>query len=63
MKGGFISHFNFTEKYGYSGLNFIISGICPYADWTNKFAVGYGKKYENGPVFLFSSAIALSLDY
>ena len=63
MKVGVISHFNFTEKYGYSGFNFIISGICPYADWTNKFAVGYGKKYENGPVFLFSSAIALSLDY
>ena len=63
IKVGVLSHYNITHKYGYSGLSFIISGIAPYADWTNKFAVGYGKKYENGPVFLFSSAIALSLDY
>ena len=63
MKIGILSHFNITEKYGYSGLSYIISGVLPYADWTNKFAVGYGSKYTEGPVFLFSSAISLSLDY
>lgn len=63
MKIGILSHLNITEKYGYTGLSFIISGICPYADWTNKFAVGYGAKYTQGPVVLFSSAISLSLDY
>ena len=62
IKFGVISHYNITEKHGYSGLNFIISGICPYADWTNKFAVGYGDKYEN-PIYIFSSAISLALDY
>ena len=62
IKFGVMSHYNITEKHGYSGLNFIISGICPYADWTNKFALGYGDKYEN-PVFILSSAISLSLDY
>ena len=62
IKFGVMSHYNITEKYGFSGLTFIISGICPYADWSNKFAVGYGDKYEN-PVFMLSSAISLSLDY
>jgi len=62
MKVGLLSHYNITDKYGYSGLSFIISGICPYADWTTKAAIGYGSKYTS-PVFLFSSAISLSLDY
>ena len=63
MKFGVLSHYNITEKYGYTGLSYIISGIAPYADWTNKFAIGYGSKYENGPVFLYSSAVTLTLDY
>ena len=62
MKVGVLSHYNITEKYGYSGLSFIISGICPYADWTNKLAIGYGSKYESA-VYLFSTAVSLALDY
>lgn len=62
MKVGIISHYNITEKHGFSGLTFIVSGICPYADWNNKFAVGYGSKYQS-PIFMFSSAITLSLSY
>ncbi len=62
MKIGVLSHYNFTENHGYSGLNFIVSGVLPYADWSNKVAVGYGSKYEI-PSFLVSSSISLALDY
>lgn len=62
VKIGVLSHFNITEKHGYTGLTFIVSGICPYADWTNKCAVGYGSKYDT-PIFMISSAISLTLDY
>ena len=62
LKLGLLSHYNITENHGYSGLNFIVSGVLPYADWSNKVAVGYGSKYEI-PTVLVSSSIALSLDY
>ena len=62
MKIGVISHYNITEKHGFSALNFIVSGVLPYADWSNKVGVGYGSKYEI-PAFLISSSIALALDY
>ncbi len=62
MKLGVLSHYNITEKHGYSGLNFIVSGILPYAEWSNKVAFGYGEKYEI-PVCLVSSSISLALDY
>ncbi len=62
IKIGVLSHYNITENHGYSGLNFIVSGILPYADWSNKVAVGYGSKYEI-PVILASSTIELALDY
>lgn len=62
IKIGVMSHFNITEKHGYTGLTFIVSGICPYADWTNKCALGYGSKYDT-PIFMISSAISLTLDY
>ena len=62
MKLAVISHFNFTELHGYSGLNFIVSGLLPYADWSTKAAVGYGKKY-NSPVFMISTGLSLALDY
>ena len=62
MKLGVMSHYTITEKHGFTGLNFIVSGILPYADWTNKLAVGYGSKYQN-PVFITSSAVSLSFSY
>lgn len=62
MKIGVLSHYNITENHGYSGLNFIVSGILPYAEWSNKAAVGYGSKYES-PAFMLSSSISLALDY
>lgn len=62
MKIGVMSHFNFTELHGFSGLNFIVSGLFPYADWTTKAAIGYGEKYGT-PVFMVSSGLALALDY
>lgn len=62
IKVGVISHYNITEKHGFTGLSFIVSGICPYADWTNNFAFGYGEKYK-APIYIFNSAITLSLDY
>ena len=62
MKIGVLSHYNITEKHGFSALNFIISGILPYAEWSNKVGLGYGSKYEI-PAFLISSSIALTLDY
>ena len=62
MKIGVLSHYNITEKHGFSALNFIISGILPYAEWSNKVGLGYGSKYEI-PAFLISSSIALALDY
>ena len=62
MKLGIISHFNISELHGYTGLNFAVSGILPYADWTTKAAVGYGKKY-NAPVFMMSTGLSLALDY
>ena len=62
MKIGVMSHFNFTELHGYSGLNFIVSGLFPYADWTTKAAIGYGNKYGN-PVFMMSTGLSLALDY
>lgn len=62
MKIGVISHYTITEKHGFSGLEFNVSGILPYADWSNKFAIGYGSKYPT-PIFMISSSIALSLDY
>ena len=62
MKIGLISHYSITEKHGFSALNFIVSGVLPYADWSNKVGVGYGSKYEI-PAFMISSAISLSLDY
>ena len=62
MKIGVISHYTITDRHGFSGLNFVISNVLPYADWTNKFAVGYGEKYT-GPVFMLSTAISLSLNY
>ena len=62
LKLGILSHYNITENHGYSGLNFIVSGVLPYADWSNKLAVGYGSKYEI-PTVLVSSSITLSLDY
>ena len=62
VKVGVLSHYNFTENHGYSGLNLLVSGVLPYADWSNKVAVGYGTKYEI-PTVLVSTSIALSLDY
>ena len=62
MKLGLISHYSITEKHGFTALNFIVSGILPYAEWSNKIGVGYGSKYEI-PAFLASSSISLSLDY
>lgn len=62
IKFGLLSHYNITEKHGYSGINFIISKILPYADWSNKVAVGYGAKYEI-PAVILSSSISLALDY
>ena len=62
MKVGVISHYNITEKHGFSGLTFVVSGICPYADWSNNFAVGYGAKYQS-PIYVFGTAITLALDY
>ena len=62
MKIGVISHFNITELHGCTGLNFIVSGLIPYADWTTKAAVGYGKKYGN-PVFMMSTGLSLALNY
>ena len=62
MKIAVMSHFNFTELHGFTGLNFIVSGLLPYADWTTKAAVGYGKKY-NAPVFMMSTGLSLALDY
>ena len=51
-----------TEKHGFSALNFIVSGILPYADWSTKVGAGYGSKYEI-PAFLMSSSLSLALDY
>ena len=62
VKFGVLSHYNITEKHGYSGLNLIISKLLPYADWSNKVAVGYGSKYEI-PAVIVSSSITLALDY
>lgn len=62
MKIGVMSHYNFTEMHGFSGLNFIVSGLFPYADWSNKVAIGYGKKYA-APVYIFATTLSLSLDY
>lgn len=62
MKLGVLSHFNITELHGYTGLNFLLSGVLPYADWSNKLVVGYGSKYEI-PAFMFSTSISLALDY
>ena len=62
MKLGMLSHFNITELHGYTGLNFLLSGVLPYADWSNKLVVGYGSKYEI-PAFMFSTSISLALDY
>ena len=62
MKIGVISHYSITEKHGFSALNFIVSGILPYADWSTKVGAGYGSKYEI-PAFLMSSSLSLALDY
>ena len=62
MKLGVISHYSITEKHGFSALNFIVSGILPYADWSTKVGAGYGSKYDI-PAFLISSSISLALDY
>ena len=62
IKVGVISHYSITEKHGFTGLTFVVSGICPYAEWTNNFAFGYGEKYQS-PIYVFNSAITLSLDY
>lgn len=62
MKIGVVSHFNITEVHGFTGLTFIVSGLIPYADWTTKAAVGYGKKYA-APVFMMSTGLTLALDY
>lgn len=62
MKIGVMSHYNITENHGYSGLNFIVSGLLPYAEWSNKAAVGYGSKYKT-PAFMISSSLSLALDY
>ena len=57
-----LSHYSITEKHGWSGIDLSISSVLPYADWSNKFVIGYGSKYES-PAFMMSSSIALSLDY
>lgn len=62
IKVGVLSHYSITEKHGFSGLSFIVSGFLPYADWSNKFAVGYGSKYVK-PIYMFSSSLSLALDY
>lgn len=62
IKIGVMSHYTITEKHGFSGLNFTIANILPYADWTNKFAIGYGEKYI-APVFMLSTSISLALNY
>ena len=62
MKIGVMSHYNFTDNHGFSGLNFIVSGLFPYAEWSNKVAVGYGSKYPI-PTIMLSSALTLVLDY
>ncbi len=62
IKIGVMSHYNFTENHGFSALNFIVSGVLPYADWSNKFGAGYGSKYEI-PAFMISTSISLALDY
>ena len=62
MKIGVLSHYNFTELHGYTGLNFLLSGVLPYADWSNKLVVGYGSKYEIS-AFMFSTSISLALNY
>ena len=62
MKIGVISHFNISELHGFSGLTFNVSGLIPYADWSTKAAVGYGRKYS-GPVFMMSTGLSLALDY
>ena len=62
VKVGVMSHYNITEEHGYSGLNFIISGLFPYADWSNKMAVGYGEKYKT-PLFLIGTSLKLALKY
>lgn len=62
MKIGLLSHYTITDNHGFSALNFIISGVLPYADWSNKIAVGYGSKYAS-PTIMLSSSISLALDY
>ena len=62
MKIGIISHFNITERHGYTGLSFVASGILPYVDWSTSGAVGYGAKYGK-PVFTMSTGLSLALDY
>ncbi len=62
IKLGVLSHFNITERHGYSGLNLIVSGILPYADWSSKLAVGYGSKYII-PTILASTSVSIALNY
>ncbi len=62
MKVGVLSHYTITEKHGFSGLNFVVSGILPYVDWSTKFAIGYGSKYT-APIFMISSSLSIALDY
>lgn len=62
VKVGVMTNYDFTENNGESGVNLIVSGILPYADWSNKVGVQYGTKYET-PVVLVSSSLALALDY
>ncbi len=62
MKVGAIWHHNVTEKHGYGGVNFIIAGILPYAELSNKVAIGYGSAYTM-PVFILSTSISISLGY
>lgn len=62
IKLGVVTHYNFTENHGYSGMSFVVSGVLPYADWSNNFIIAYGSKYENPQIGL-SSGLSLSLDY
>lgn len=62
MKLGLMSHYSFTDMHGFTALNFLVSGLIPYADWSTKAAVGYGKKYSN-PVFMVSTGLSLALTY
>ena len=62
IKIGLTNHHNYTEDYGFFGASFIVSGILPYAEWTNSFATGYGRKYT-APIYMMSTAITLTLDY